>query len=356
MEVRECKAASQALDELASGCSSERPYSLIVLGDQMPDSDEFLTASGMNPPATRVPIVMLTSKRKPGDNKNIERIGAAGYIETPIVRADLLRLIWDLLPDSQMAATPAPAGISDTSKGDAQRGLKILVAEDSADNRVLVEAYLHRTAHHLTFVDDGQKAVDRLTMEHFDLVLMDMQMPVMDGLAATRAIRLMEQQTSRPPTPVIALTANARQEDRVLSSQAGCNAHLSKPISKQRLLAAIAPYTPAGPVAAPTPAPIEIAIPEGLEALVPGYLEARKREVPEMLALLAATDFERLRRLGHNLKGTGESYGFAALTKFGAALEDAARNSNRAAAEVQVAKIGEYCSRVALVSESPTEE
>jgi HPt (histidine-containing phosphotransfer) domain-containing protein len=155
---------------------------------------------------------------------------------------------------------------------------------------------------------------------------------------------------------VIALSANARHEDRVLSSQASCDERLSKPISKQILLAAIPHYAPPIPAAAPTLERIEIAIPEGLEALVPGYLDARKREVPEMLALLAATDFEPLRRLAHNLKGTGESYGFAALTKFGAALEDAARNNNQAAAEAEVEKIGEYCSRVTLVTLPPAEE
>jgi CheY-like chemotaxis protein len=119
------------------------------------------------------------------------------------------------------------------------RGLRILVAEDSPDNRLLVQLYLKGSSHALTFVEDGEAAVKQFRTGGFDLILMDIQMPVMDGLSATRAMRLVERECGLTSIPIVALTANARPEDMKASREAGCDAHLSKPISRQRLLAAI---------------------------------------------------------------------------------------------------------------------
>ena len=123
-----------------------------------------------------------------------------------------------------------------------ERGaLTILLAEDSADNQLLIQAYLAATPHRLVTVMDGQEALDLMQTEGeaFDLILMDMQMPVMDGYAATRAIREWEWKEGRHPTPIIALTAYALEGDAAKSIDAGCDAHLTKPIKKGRLLEAI---------------------------------------------------------------------------------------------------------------------
>jgi CheY-like chemotaxis protein len=117
--------------------------------------------------------------------------------------------------------------------------VRILVAEDSEDNRFLLGAYLKNQPYALTFVEDGQQALTKFEKETFNLVLMDIQMPVMDGLQATKAIRALERQTSRPRTPVLALTANALLEDVDRSHAAGCDLHLSKPISREKLITAI---------------------------------------------------------------------------------------------------------------------
>jgi CheY-like chemotaxis protein len=119
---------------------------------------------------------------------------------------------------------------------------RILVAEDSDDNRVLIEVYLKTSPYHLTFEVDGRAAMRRLAVADFDLILMDVQMPEMDGLAATRAIRALERESSQPPIPIIAMTANASSQDIQNSANAGCNAHLSKPVSKLELLHAIEKY------------------------------------------------------------------------------------------------------------------
>ena len=112
----------------------------------------------------------------------------------------------------------------------------MLLVEDSEDNRMLILAYLKRTPHQVEIAENGQIAVDRFTTGEFDLVLMDMQMPVMDGYSATRAIREWELQNGLARTPIIALTAHALFGDAEKSAEAGCDAHLTKPIKKATLL------------------------------------------------------------------------------------------------------------------------
>ncbi|MEO5350469.1 MAG: PAS domain S-box protein [Magnetococcus sp. YQC-3] len=119
------------------------------------------------------------------------------------------------------------------------RSLHILVAEDAPENQMLIHAYLKKTPHHVVMVSDGVKAVARVRAETFDLVLMDIQMPNMDGYAATRAIRQWEQQEGRQPLTIMALSAHVSIDKKEESLSAGCDGHLTKPIKKQTLLDAI---------------------------------------------------------------------------------------------------------------------
>ncbi|MBF0340469.1 MAG: response regulator, partial [Magnetococcales bacterium] len=115
-------------------------------------------------------------------------------------------------------------------------GLSILMAEDSEDNRILIKAFLKNGPHRLAFADNGQLACEKFEQERFDIVLMDIQMPILDGYAATRRIRAWEKSRGAAPTPIVALTAHAMQEASTEAMAAGCDYYLSKPISKKRLL------------------------------------------------------------------------------------------------------------------------
>jgi CheY-like chemotaxis protein len=203
----------------------------------------------------------------------------------------------------------------------------------------------------VVIAENGQIAVEMATAEPFDLILMDMQMPVMDGLTATSTIRAIELERGDPPIPIIALTANARPHDVALSGNAGCNQHLSKPISKHKLLSTIEEYGPIASVDAPGaewPPLIGIEMPPGLEEIVPGYLAARQEELPEMMALLAASGFERLAALAHDIKGTCGSYGFPVLTRMGAVMEQSAKQTDAAALGRQLTELQDYLRRVQL--------
>ncbi|MBF0284177.1 MAG: response regulator [Magnetococcales bacterium] len=119
------------------------------------------------------------------------------------------------------------------------RGLRILLAEDMTDNQLLFQLYLKKSPHQLEIVNNGFEAVARVRQESFDLVLMDLQMPGLDGYAATRRIRQWEQEEGRAPLIILALSAHAAIAKKEESLAAGCNDHLTKPIKKQELLKAI---------------------------------------------------------------------------------------------------------------------
>jgi CheY-like chemotaxis protein len=120
--------------------------------------------------------------------------------------------------------------------------VRILVAEDSPDNRLVISAFLRRTPCQIDFAENGEIAVDKFVHDHYDLVLMDMQMPVMDGYAATRAIREWERAHGAPHTNIIALTASALGEDLVRARESGCDVHIAKPVKKSVLFDAIQKY------------------------------------------------------------------------------------------------------------------
>jgi hypothetical protein len=141
----------------------------------------------------------------------------------------------------------------------------------------------------------------------------------MDGYTATRAIRQWEQEKRLRPVPILALTADALKEDADKSKKAGCTAFLSKPISQATLLDAISRHT--GET-------VRVRPPDGILAFVPKYLENVRRNMGDILAGIERSDYEIARKLGHQMKGSGTSYGFPEVTSAGAAVEIAAKAGN----------------------------
>lgn len=120
--------------------------------------------------------------------------------------------------------------------------MRILLAEDNIDNRRLIQIFLAAGQHELTTAENGVEALQAFKEGEFDLVLMDVQMPKMGGLDATRAIREWEESHGKTPTPIVALTAHAGKENEKSSLDAGCTTHISKPIKRGEFLAAIQEY------------------------------------------------------------------------------------------------------------------
>lgn len=159
-----------------------------------------------------------------------------------------LGLSADEFQDTPVAFAPRTPGISADARATVSvaahvvHGLRILLVEDSADNCALIQAYFKHLPYCIDIAENGEIGVEKFKSYTYDLVLMDIQMPIMDGYAATAAIREWEQREGRPSTPIVALTAHARPEDIARSLAAGCTAHLTKPIKKQILLNVISEH------------------------------------------------------------------------------------------------------------------
>jgi PAS domain S-box-containing protein len=242
--VVEAEDGVEALAALNAAREQGRPFRLILLDGRMPHLDGFGVAATLREDLSTLgeTVVMLTSDSRAGDVARARELGLGAYLVKPIKRAELLQTIAAVAnlvapPVQALAATQAPATRSEIVAG--ERPLRVLLVEDSPDNRMLIQAYLKKLPYEVDIAEDGQAGFDKVREQEYDLVLMDMLMPVMDGLDATRAIRRWERDEGRPYTPVVALTANAMEEDILRCLDAGCDAHVAKPVRKAALLASI---------------------------------------------------------------------------------------------------------------------
>jgi PAS domain S-box-containing protein len=213
----------------------------------------------------------------------------------------------------------------------------IMVVEDTEDNRLLLAHYLKGEPVGVVFATCGLEAVDTIRHnQEFDLILMDIDMPGMDGYATTRMIReLQVQQGVAAPTPIVALSAHAMREAVRASLDSGCVAHVAKPVDRATLLRTIHQYArPKRTVHVVAPDASRLA--EGVAELVPQYLASKPKQIEEAKACLAAKDFEPIRRLGHNLRGTGPGYGFPDLAMLGREIEQAAAGGDETRMAVQL--------------------
>ena len=227
---------------------------------------------------------------------------------------------------------------------------RILMAEDSPDNRTIAMAYLEGTPHQIEIAETGAIAYEKFTAGLYDLVLMDRQMPVMDGLTATRAIRAWEKANGRTPTPIIALTASALKGDREMCLTAGCTAFLTKPIKQEVLLQAIKDFTTSGPPSMIDESPSVDAKAEQtnhkLADRVPAYLRNCQKNIITMLDALDRTDFATVNFLSHQMRGSGGAYGFQAITDICAGLQLAAENVDTGATRTCLEELSNYLDQV----------
>jgi len=246
-KVTEAAGGEEGLSMLHRACEAGKPFHLVILDYQMPDMDGFETARLIKgqPELQGTIMVLLTSLQRKDDMERAREIGFARILYKPVKRAELREAVAQALGALEPAAeeTRIPATTTATPIAASQRALHILLAEDNEDNRTLTRMYLKDTPHEMEIAENGQLAVDMFTSDGtFDLVFMDIQMPVMDGYAATVAIRSWEAAQGRERTPIVALTAHALKEDLQKSLAAGCDAHLTKPLKKKIFLEAISRY------------------------------------------------------------------------------------------------------------------
>ena len=229
----------QALVALEQVGGKQNAYPLVLLDSQMPELDGFSVAKAIkqDPSHSQSVIIMLTSAGVRGDAERCRELGINAYLPKPIRRSDLLEAIKMAL-GSQQRSEKSPPVITRHLLRESRRQLRILVAEDNTVNQMLAVRLLEKRGHIVTVAQTGKLALEAHETQHFDLVLMDVQMPEMDGLEATVAIRQREMKSGKH-TPIIAMTAHAMVGDRELCLKAGMDGYVSKPLDVGDLFAAI---------------------------------------------------------------------------------------------------------------------
>lgn len=246
--VEEADSGEQAMEILQESVNAKAPFGLVLLDCRMPGMDGFEVIERIRADhrLSDLTIIMLASDRWADDIAKTYDLGLGGYLVKPIRRSDLQQTISIALGRSQNAFLTAfqhsrPPAVPSS------KPLRILLVEDSPDNQVLIKSYLKDTPHRLDLADNGQIGVAKFQNGHYDLILMDMQMPVMDGLTATRTIRKWEQEQDLPAVQIVALTALALKEEATRIFEAGCNAHMTKPLKRITLLELLAAFERTGP-------------------------------------------------------------------------------------------------------------
>ena len=239
---------NQAIASLQQAVARGSPFSVVLLDAQMPEMDGFMVAEKIkqDPLIQQPVIIMLTSAGVRGDALRCRERGIKAYLNKPIKRSDLLDAIGMSLED-QHRSEETTVLITKHALSENRRRLRILVAEDNSVNQTLALRLLEKRGHLAVVADTGKAALEVLENQPFDLVLMDVQMPEMDGFQATKAIRDSEGK-SGARLPIIAMTAHAMTGDKERCFSAGMDGYVSKRLHAKELFAAIeeAVFAPKG--------------------------------------------------------------------------------------------------------------
>ncbi len=330
-----------ALGAMDRAVDEENPFTLVITDCMMPEMDGFSLAERIseNPRLATSTIIMLTSAGERGDASRCVKLGIAAYLLKPIKQSELLFTVAKVLHEP-CADVDKSCLVTRHSIRESKRKLRILLAEDNLVNQRLAVTMLERMGHIVSVAPNGEKALEAVAKETFDLVLMDVQMPRMDGIEATRAIRETEKELGTH-VPILAMTAYALHEDRERCLAAGMDGYLSKPINAQELFEAIDNLLGDGshtepPKATPTRdrkvvdktaiynrvgGDIEL-----LRDIVSLFLDESPVLVAEIREAIRSDDSERLQAAAHTLKGSVANFGAESAVAATLALENMGRN------------------------------
>ena len=361
----EVEGGEEALSELQAAWQMGKPYQLILTDMHMPLMDGFTLVERIRstPELSPMAIMMLTSASQHGDSDRCRQLGLMSYLVKPIRKSELLSAILTGLGEETIVSPPA---VTQHDRAQQLTALHILLAEDNTVNQAVATKTLERLGHSVVVVNNGSEALSRLASESFDLVLMDAQMPEMDGLTATRKIREREEQT-RSHVPIIAMTAHAMTGDRERCLDAGMDGYVSKPISATRLEQAINAVFFEGGTGLKAPAKLQkedsmathsfdwdqaVALERvgGDEALlreiVTIFLDDIPRHMSSLSRAIAEEDSESVERVAHSLKGEMGYLGLSGLLHQAHELE---RMGNERQLKPAAEAFATFESRISLV-------
>ncbi len=389
LDVTAVQNGPTALTQWKDAAAKGQPYQIVILDSRMPEMDGFSVATCIREEnsSDSCHTIMLASAAKAEDVERCRKLGVARYLQKPVVQSDLLATILRLTDTGQAKQTSQFSRFAEEERQ--HRKLKILLAEDGEVNRQVAVGLLTQQGHEVVVATDGVKAVGAIDEQMFDMVLMDVQMPNMDGLEATRTIRQKEETTDRR-TPIIAMTAGAMKGDERRCLESGMDAYVTKPIDPRILYDVIEQYTlediigpsqqPQNDVAAAAgdPAPADAlggqqadAVAEELSVInidaarqLCGGDDARIRFLAETLlvestdlmqemrAAVDSRDAESIRRCAHSLKGAAAVFDASSVIDTAFRLEMIAAEKKLDDIETPFAQLDYEVGRLALALKS----
>ncbi len=365
--------ATSALSELTRASSSGNPYRLVVLDALMPGEDGFALAGQIRqrPELQGTLVMMLSSADCAEDAARCRELGIASYLTKPISQSELFDAVAStVIPQQHLSGAP----VSRPQKTTAVRPLRVLLAEDNPVNRELAVALVSALGHQVETVTNGNAVLAALDKNTFDLILMDLQMPGLDGLQTSREIRRREQAsaaaTSSAPShlPIIALTAHAMKGDREACFAAGMDGYVTKPIRRRELLAEMDRLFPpavqkvAEAISSEAPFDHAKALEEVngnkelLRRLATVYFEHTPELLKEFHAAVAERQFVEAAKSAHTLKGSLAQFAAGRALKSVVKLEQACRGGNGEVAALAAeftkeleqfdAALGQFCNEL----------
>jgi two-component system, sensor histidine kinase and response regulator len=363
------RGGEEALAALWQGLTSPTPFGLMLLDARMPRLDGFGVAARVRatPELAGLKILMLTSSGQRGDAARCRELGVGGYLTKPVNQSELFDAIMNVLADETPAGVTGPT-VTRHSLRERRRALRVLLAEDNLVNQVLARKLLERGGHRVTVAGDGEAALAALETATFDLVLMDVQMPRMDGLEATAAIRAREAERGGHMT-IVAMTAHAMKGDRERFLAAGMDDYIAKPVQPEKLYELLDTHArvvdarepgaavpivhrapratpprakPPGPAALPaddgaeTPSAFDLAATlerfdgdtEFLREVTQVFLEGLPRQLEALESAIAAADAGAIERAAHSLKGAAANFSAGRVVAHALRLETMGREGN----------------------------
>lgn len=342
------KGAREALELLKDAAKAKDPFDAAILDMLMPemDGEELALKIKSDPDLRDIPLVMLTSLGKRGDAKRLKEIGFSAYLTKPLRPSQLRECLEMVISGgSKIDAASTPMVTRHTINEERKLRTKILIVEDNTTNQKVALGMLRRLGYGADVAANGLEALNALKKNRYDLVLMDCQMPEMDGFEATALIRDPKSGVLDPKVPIVAMTAGATEEDRKRCLAAGMDDYLSKPMRREQLAEIIRRWCSGeGSGCERSKKPKEedqLAIFDrsallerllGDEELVGVILKEFQKEgmeqIEQLRGALDCNDSEKGRRLAHTLKGSSGNVGAMVLREWALRLEEAMKSGD----------------------------
>ncbi len=340
---------SAAIEEMFQAVSINSPYRILILNAHIPDMNiaDLISQIKKSLIFNKTAIILLSSTDSYLDYERFKRLGISDYLQKPVKRSDLLNKLIQF--STKVFSLNNDYANQEEQLVDSYKNLRILLVEDDAINQYLAVSFLKDKGHNIKLVNNGKEAIEAIEKAAYDLILMDVEMPIMDGLQTTKAIREKEMLTNNKHMPIIAMTALALKGDRQRCLDAGMDEYISKPIDRDELLKTIDNVMKSYPPVSIEPSAEVIDIPlalsrlQGNKKLLKEIAVMFLKELPNYLSAIEEAlqqgDSYKLERAGHTLKSAVGNFAAKSAFETVHAVEMAGKNGDMTGAKTAIAEL-----------------